>query len=122
MPATRTRTDRGSTPSGDSVPCGVSRVTVSPTDTPSCPARSCPSRMPWRPSTPSASVRGIRSWIRPFRIAPWMSVTSTSSAGSIPFIVMNASARLVDTSALPRTAGPAPTTPGTLRSAATSAR
>ena len=121
MPATRTRTDRGITPSGESVPCVVSRVTVSPTDTPSCPARSCPSRMPGRPSTPSASVRGIRSWILPFRIALWISVTSTSSAGSIPFTVMKASLRLVDAMALPRIAGPAPTTPGTLRTAATSA-
>ena len=35
----------------------------------------------------------------------------------MPFTVMNASSRLVDMSALPRTAGPAPTTPGIFRSA-----
>ena len=34
------------------------------------PARSCPSRMPGRSSVPSSSVRGIRSSMLPFRIAP----------------------------------------------------
>ena len=37
---------RGIIPIGESVPCGVRTVTESPTVTPSCSARSAPSRMP----------------------------------------------------------------------------
>ena len=46
----------GSDPIGDSEPPGVISVTSSPTETPSCCARSCPSRMPG-PHRPRRSLR-----------------------------------------------------------------
>ena len=106
----RTRTDRGCRcrrraracvrgimPIGDSVPCGVSSVTVSPTSRPSCSARLRPIRMPGS----SSSDAGISAAMLPLCIARWMSVTSPSSAGSMPLRLMNASARSVEIERLP---------------------
>ena len=45
VPTTRSRRARGIMPIGESVPCGVSTEIESPTMTPSCAARSVPSRM-----------------------------------------------------------------------------
>ena len=74
-------------PIGDSVPSGVVTSTESPTTTPSLRARSLPSRMRvglavWQPASVVETAR--------VRIAPPMSVTLGSSAGSMPLSVMNA--------------------------------
>ena len=97
MPTTRSVTVRGIKPNGDSDPCGVISVMVSPTNAPSAPARSWPMTMPGR--SPSAWV-ATASKLPPV-IAPATSVTSRSSTGSMPLMVMNMSLRSLDTSALP---------------------
>ena len=112
----RSRRVRGIMPIGESVPCGVRSVTESPMPTPSCAARSFPSRI-----ASGASGFGARSASRlPCCIARPMSVTVGSSAGSIPFTVMNCSLRAAEMSALPLIAGAAPTTCGTFSSLSTS--
>jgi len=65
---------------------------------------------------------GASAAMLPLCIARRMSVTLPSSAGSTPLRLMNASARSVEINALPMIAGPAPTTPSTCCSLATSAR
>jgi hypothetical protein len=69
----------------------------------------------------ASSVRGTSAATLPSCIDRPRSVTLDSRAGSTPLKVMNASPRLVRASALPRIAGPAPTTPSTPRSFAASA-
>ena len=64
----------------------------------------------------------VESSKRPLVIAAAISVTSGSSAGSMPLMVMNACWSPWLTSALPISAGAAPSTSGTCRSRATSAR
>ena len=50
----------GIMPIGDSVPCGVSTETESPTVTPSLVARSLPSTMPGRPLSEATAARRTR--------------------------------------------------------------
>ena len=118
MPPTRSRRARGIIPIGDSVPSGVITVTESPTARPRSLARSTPTRMPGT----SSAERASKSSTRPAVIERPRSVTSGSSAGSMPLSVTNASPRSVRSNALPRTAGAAPTTPSMARNLATSLR
>ncbi len=72
------------------------------------------------PGGPSSGSPANASSV-PLFMAPAMSVTLRSSAGSMPFSVMNASPRPELMRAFPMTAGAAPVTPGTVRSFAASA-
>ncbi len=112
MPPTRARRVRGSMPIGESVPCGVISVTRSPSFTPSWLARSSPIRM----AGGSSSLSCASASRLPCFIASLIAVTVGSSAGSIPFTLMNACESPAVTSALPKMVGAAPTTPGTCRS------
>ena len=101
-------------PIGDSVPCGVSTVTESPTATPSFAARSLPSRMP------SSIVRA--AWRRassrlPLRIAP-ADVGDARLERRIDALDADEllRRRRADRAPCPRIAGAAPTTCGNCRS------
>ncbi len=119
MPATCSRRARGIMPIGDSVPCGVSTETESPTD-------DAELRREVGAEQDRAGAVGLRRRrarrATPLRIAAEIAVTCGSSAGSMPLRLMNAWSPAAETSALPRMAGAAPITCGTRRSCSASVR
>ena len=97
MPATRTRVTRGSTPIGDSRPCGEVTVTTSPTPTLSASARALPEE-DRRRALARPVGEGRRAALATFATT---SVTVRSSAGTMPLRVAAAAPVGLVRSALP---------------------